>query len=55
MVRVNYNKMTLFRINGPPIHPEKVGKKQMLVYWMGPTCGKQDFPTHHGKPLQYTA
>jgi len=40
---------------GKPMHPEKVGGKQMLVCWMGPTCGKQEIPTHHGKPMQYTA
>ena len=40
---------------GQPMHPEKVGKKQMLVCWMGPTCGKQEIPTHHGKPMEYVA
>jgi len=38
---------------GKPMHPEKVDGKQMLVCWMGPTCGKQELPTHHGKPMQY--
>jgi len=40
---------------GQAMHPEKVGKKQMLVCWMGPSCGKQDIPTHHGKPMEYVA
>jgi len=38
---------------GKPMHPEEVDGKQMLVCWMGPNCGKQDFPTHHDAPMEY--
>jgi len=36
---------------GQPMHVEKVEGKDMLVCWMGPGCGKQEIPTHHGKPM----
>jgi hypothetical protein len=38
---------------GQPMHPEKVGGKNILACWMGPNCGKQDFPTHHNRPMDY--
>jgi Cu+-exporting ATPase len=37
---------------GQPMHPEEVQGKEMLVCWMGPQCGKQDIPVHHGKPME---
>ncbi len=40
---------------GKPMHVEKVGGKDMLVCWMGPSCGKQKIPTHHDKPMKYKA
>ena len=36
-----------------PMHPEIVDEKAMLVCWMGPECGKQIFPEHHGIPMEY--
>ncbi|MHA1381739.1 MAG: heavy metal translocating P-type ATPase [Candidatus Helarchaeota archaeon] len=38
---------------GKPMHPEIVDGESCLVCWMGPGCGKQDFPQHHDKPMQY--
>ena len=38
---------------GQPMHPETVEGQDMLVCWMGPDCGKQIFPEHHGKPMEY--
>ncbi len=38
---------------GQPMHPEQVSGKPMLVCWMGPTCGKQEFPSHHNQPMKY--
>ncbi|MHA2307186.1 MAG: hypothetical protein ACXACU_17540 [Candidatus Hodarchaeales archaeon] len=36
---------------GKPMHIEIIDKKQVLVCWMGPSCGVQDLPTHHNKPM----
>jgi Cu+-exporting ATPase len=36
-----------------PMHPEIVDEKEMLVCWMGPECGKQLIPEHHGIPMEY--
>ncbi len=36
-----------------PMHPEEVDGKTKLVCWMGPQCGQQDFPAHHGKPMEF--
>ncbi len=38
---------------GQPMHPEVVDGKEMLVCWMGPDCGKQIFPEHHGIAMDY--
>ncbi|MHA1797351.1 MAG: heavy metal translocating P-type ATPase [Candidatus Helarchaeota archaeon] len=38
---------------GKPMHVENVNGKDMLVCWMGPNCGKQEIPTHHGIPMKY--
>ncbi len=40
---------------GKPMHPEVVDGTNCLVCWMGPGCGKQNFPEHHGKPMKYKA
>ncbi len=37
---------------GKPMHVESVDGKNMLVCWMGPSCGKQEIPQHHGKPMK---
>src|SRR5271157_127945 len=34
-----------------PMHVEEVDGTPMLACWMGPDCGKQDIPVHHGKPM----
>lgn len=34
-----------------PMHVEPVNGTEKLVCWMGPECGQQDIPTHHGKPM----
>lgn len=39
---------------GQAMHLEEVDGKEMLVCWMGPGCGKQDIPEHHGKPMALT-
>jgi len=33
---------------GKPMHKEN----GFLVCWMGPECGKQEIPKHHGKPMK---
>ena len=38
---------------GQPMHPEIVDGEEMLVCWMGPECGKQIFPEHHGVHMNY--
>ncbi|TFG25774.1 MAG: heavy metal translocating P-type ATPase [Promethearchaeota archaeon] len=38
---------------GQPMHPEIVDGEEMLVCWMGPECGKQIFPEHHGIQMNY--
>ncbi len=38
---------------GQPMHPEIVDGEEMLVCWMGPECGKQIFPEHHGVLMNY--
>jgi Cu+-exporting ATPase len=38
---------------GKPMHPEVVDGEEMLVCWMGPDCGKQLFPEHHGIAMEY--
>ncbi|MHA2328297.1 MAG: heavy metal translocating P-type ATPase [Candidatus Hodarchaeales archaeon] len=35
-----------------PMHIEEVNGVEKLVCWMGPSCGVQELPTHHGKPMQ---
>ena len=35
-----------------PMHVESVEGKERLVCWMGPSCGVQDIPNHHEKPMQ---
>lgn len=37
---------------GQAMHSEEVDGKEMLVCWMGPQCGKQDIPVHHGEPME---
>ncbi|MHA1276177.1 MAG: heavy metal translocating P-type ATPase [Candidatus Helarchaeota archaeon] len=37
---------------GKPMHVENVDGKPMLVCWMGPGCGKQEIPIHHGLPME---
>jgi len=34
-----------------PMHVEELDGKEILSCWMGPDCGKQDIPVHHGKPM----
>ena len=34
-----------------PMHVESVEGKERLVCWMGPSCGVQDIPNHHEKPM----
>lgn len=38
---------------GQPMHPEIVDGENMLACWMGPECGTQAFPEHHGAPMEY--
>lgn len=38
---------------GQPMHKEEVNGKEKLVCWMGPSCGVQDFPSHHDRPMQF--
>jgi Cu+-exporting ATPase len=35
-----------------PMHVEVVEGKEKLVCWMGPSCGVQDLPIHHNKPMK---
>ncbi|MFX1285781.1 MAG: heavy metal translocating P-type ATPase [Promethearchaeota archaeon] len=35
-----------------PMHVDTVGGEEQLVCWMGASCGVQNIPTHHGKPMQ---
>ena len=35
-----------------PMHMESIDGVEKLVCWMGPDCGVQDIPDHHGKPMQ---
>jgi len=37
---------------GDKIKIEKIDGKEMLVCWMGPSCGIQELPTHHNKPMK---
>jgi len=37
---------------GQPMHVEEVDGKSMLVCWMSASCGKQDIPIHHDKPME---
>lgn len=37
---------------GRPMHIEEIDGKEMLVCWMGPSCGVQELPTHHNKPMK---
>ncbi len=34
-----------------PMHMEQVNGIDKFVCWMGPDCGQQDIPLHHGKPM----
>ncbi|MCK4848244.1 MAG: heavy metal translocating P-type ATPase, partial [Candidatus Heimdallarchaeota archaeon] len=34
-----------------PMHIETVEGKEKLVCWMGPSCGVEDIPQHHGHPM----
>ncbi len=36
-----------------PMHVEIIDGVEKLVCWMGSTCGVQDLPTHHGKPMNF--
>jgi Cu+-exporting ATPase len=36
---------------GQPMHIEEVDGKNMLVCWMGPSCGKQVIPEHCEQPM----
>ena len=35
-----------------PMHMESIDGVEKLVCWMGPDCGVQDIPDHHGKPMR---
>lgn len=35
-----------------PMHVESIEGEELLVCWMGPSCGVQKIPTHHEKPMQ---
>ncbi|MHA1971764.1 MAG: heavy metal translocating P-type ATPase [Candidatus Hodarchaeales archaeon] len=35
-----------------PMHLELIDGKQKLVCWMGSSCGVEEIPFHHGKPMQ---
>ncbi len=37
---------------GRPMTVKKIEGRDMLVCWMGPTCGKADIPTHCGLPMK---
>lgn len=37
---------------GKPMHIEEVSGEEMLVCWMGPSCGVQELPTHHDKQMK---
>jgi len=37
---------------GKPMHIEEVSGEEMLVCWMGPSCGVQELSTHHDKPMK---
>jgi len=37
---------------GQAMHEEIIDGKKYLVCWMGPECGKQEFPEHHEKPME---
>jgi P-type Cu+ transporter len=34
-----------------PMHVEQVNGTDKFACWMGPDCGQQDVPLHHGKPM----
>jgi len=34
-----------------PMHVDIVDGAEKLVCWMGPDCGQQELPRHHGKPM----
>jgi len=34
-----------------PMHIETIEGKEKLVCWMGPSCGVEDIPLHHGHPM----
>jgi Cu+-exporting ATPase len=34
------------------MHLEAVDGKEQLVCWMGPSCGVQELPEHHGNPMK---
>ena len=36
---------------GQPMHLEEVNNEEMLVCWMGPSCGVIEVPKHHEKPM----
>ena len=36
---------------GQPMHPEAVDGQDMLVCWMGPSCGQQEVPSHCERPM----
>ncbi len=39
---------------GKPMHIEKIDDREMLVCWMGSSCGVRDLPNHHDKPMRIT-
>ena len=37
---------------GQAMHIEAHQGKKMLVCWMGVSCGSQEIPHHHGRPMK---
>ncbi|MFX0052227.1 MAG: hypothetical protein ACFFAJ_02775 [Candidatus Hodarchaeota archaeon] len=37
---------------GKPMHIEEIEGKEKLVCWMGASCGVQELPSHHSKPMK---
>ena len=37
---------------GKSMHIEQVENKEMLVCWMGSSCGVAEIPLHHDKPMK---
>lgn len=54
---LNQYSSTLFAVGqilgcGKPMHIEEVSGEEMLVCWMGPSCGVQELSTHYDKPMK---